>query len=96
MAKGQKTGGRKKGTPNKVTKQTREWLGVMLKRNRRIFEKRLKNCEDAEYCRIFAQLLPYVVPKKTEAEINGQMDLHTLTDEQLQQVINDITINLND
>jgi hypothetical protein len=82
----QKTGGRAKGTPNKVTTDLRGWINKLLNDNRKQFESDLKHLEPQQRLMIFEKLLPYAVPKMQSVE--AKIDINDLTDEQLNTVIN--------
>ena len=87
-----KTGGREKGTPNKVTADTKAWLTKLLDRNRRQFEKDLKRLEPHQRVAIFEKLLAYSVPKIQAVE--AKIDIERLTDTQLDILINELTKDL--
>lgn len=59
----EKTGGRKAGTPNKVTGTVKEWISAVIDGNREQFEKDLEKLEPGERVRIISNLLQYVMPK---------------------------------
>lgn len=70
--KGQKTGGRKKGTPNKNTKPLRDWFLSLIDENRAQIEKDLKALEPKERLQWIEKILPYVLPKVVNAvEVEG-------------------------
>lgn len=56
-------GGRKAGTPNKVTGTVKEWIAAVIDGNREQFEKDLEKLEPGERVRIISNLLQYVTPK---------------------------------
>lgn len=58
-----KTGGRKAGTPNKVTGTVKEWIAAIIDGNREQFEDDLAALEPGERVRIISNLLQYVTPK---------------------------------
>lgn len=58
-----KTGGRKAGTPNKNTTVARTVVAELLADMLPEVKRRLPNLDDAEYCRLFKDLLPYAVAK---------------------------------
>ena len=67
---GQKFGGRTKGTPNKCTSKTKEVISdLILGETDRIQEALIEVFESSkkDYLLIIARLLPYVIPKATEA-----------------------------
>lgn len=61
--KGQKTGGRAKGTPNKTTSAVRDWLISLINNSRSQIEKDLKSLEPKDRLLMIEKLLPYVMPK---------------------------------
>jgi hypothetical protein len=58
-----KTGGRTKGTPNKVTESVKGWISKVIDSNRDKFERDLNSLEPSERVRIISGLLQYVTPK---------------------------------
>jgi hypothetical protein len=81
----QKTGGRGKGTPNKVTTDLRTWINDLLDSNRQQIAKDIKQLEPQQRVMIFEKLLSYAVPKMQSVE--AKIDLNRLTDEQLDTII---------
>jgi hypothetical protein len=81
----EKTGGREKGTPNKVTTDLRTWINELLDSNRRQIAKDIKKLEPQQRVMIFEKLLSYAVPKMQSVE--AKIDLNRLTDEQLDTII---------
>ena len=93
--KGQpKPGGRAAGTPNKVTTDLRQWVNDLLNKNQLQFEKDLKNLEPQQRVMILEKMLSYALPK--QQAIQAQIDLNTLSDEQLDKIINELTNSLSD
>lgn len=88
-----KTGGRTPGTPNKVTTDLRTKIQSILSNNIDRVQDDLDSLEPRERLAIIEKLLSYAVPKLTASSID--MDLNTLSDEQLNQIINSININEN-
>jgi len=84
-----KTGGRKKGTPNKVTGNVKDWLYQLVDKNRLQVEKDLKALEPKERLQILEKVLQYTTPKMQS--IQTKIDFNQLSDEQLNAVINEIT-----
>jgi hypothetical protein len=81
-AKGtQKTGGRVKGTPNKVTQTTREWVQMLINNNRRQLERDLAELEAKERWQVIEKLMQYTLPKmqSVESEINHTSDQPVFT-----------------
>lgn len=64
MAKREKTGGREKGTPNKVTRETRDLIQSILAEeipNLRFYIQQIERPEIK--AKLIIELLPYVLPK---------------------------------
>jgi len=94
MKKREKTGGRSKGTPNKITTDLRGWINYVLNKNQNQFETDLKKLEPHQRVAIFEKLLSYSVPKLQSVE--AKIDLNQLSDEQLNTIINELTNTLSD
>ena len=60
---GQKTGGRQKGTPNKMTAEKREFLGNLLRDNYELIQQDFLNLDSYQRCNIMVKILPYIMPK---------------------------------
>jgi hypothetical protein len=71
-----KTGGRKKGTPNRLKGEIKEKLRLIVEDKAEEFEKRLSKLSDSDFVKSYISLLAYVVPKKqsitTEEAINRE------------------------
>ena len=67
-----KTGGRKKGTPNKASTDIRTWVAKILDANREEFVLRLARLEDRDYIKTITGLLAYVVPKMSPYRIEDE------------------------
>jgi hypothetical protein len=63
MAKGVKTGGREKGTPNKLTKELRRVLKDLLHQELEKLPDHLDSLESKERLDILVKLMPYAMPK---------------------------------
>tara|TARA_B100000287_G_C20255767_1_gene631935 strand:- start:201 stop:440 length:240 start_codon:yes stop_codon:yes gene_type:complete len=61
--KGIKTGGRTKGTPNKITNEIRKKLKNIVDNELDILEESIKHLDSKERLEILIKLIPYVVPK---------------------------------
>lgn len=74
MATGYKTGGRKKGTPNKSTQDVREAIAVFAKGNVSRLQGWLDEIAEEDPGKaadLFLKLLEYHVPKLSRAEMTG-------------------------
>lgn len=76
MAAGRKTGGRKKGTPNKRNQEIQAKLDALgcdpVEGMARIAMD--ENNEVSLRGRMFAELAQYVLPKRKAVEVSGQME----------------------
>lgn len=61
--KGQKTGGRTSGTPNKVTGDLREVLKDVMENEIRHLPERLDAMDDKDRVQVVVRLLPFILPK---------------------------------
>lgn len=79
---GVKTGGRKKGTPNKVTKETRELISKFVDSRWEDFLNAYDQITDADKkCSIMVSLLPFIAPKMASVEYKGDVPIKSFNDE---------------
>ena len=73
---GNKYGGRKKGTPNKLTKELRSVLKEVIYNELDNIEERLEQLEPKQRLELVIKLMPYVFPKIESAShtINEPLD----------------------
>ena len=69
-----KTGGRKKGTPNKITGDLREWLAGFLNGSREQLERDFAALEPDERIFAFSRLVGYVIPKQQAVTVEAQVE----------------------
>lgn len=84
-----KTGGRVKGTPNKVTYSLKEWITSLIDKQRTQIEQDLQELEPKERLQMIEKLMQYVIPKQAAQQV--KLDFDSMTDEQLQQLVEEIT-----
>ena len=65
MANGFKTGGRKLGTPNRMTKELRSILKDMMYQEIEIIQDHLDQLSPKERVELLIKLMPFVLPKTT-------------------------------
>ena len=65
---GQKHGGRKKGTPNILTRELRTILKDVLYQEMEHLEERLNDLEPKDRMQIILKLMPYVFPKVIDVQ----------------------------
>ena len=89
MATGSKTGGRDKGTPNKVTKEIKEAFQTLVEGNIDNLDNWINETakkDPAKAIDIILKISEYVLPKLSRTELKTNFD--KLTDEQLDYMIN--------
>lgn len=67
---GKKYGGRKKGTPNKLTKELQDLLKGIVYQELENIEERLDAIDDKERIDLVIKLMPHVFPKLTSQNAN--------------------------
>lgn len=87
-------GGRTKGTPNKTTATIRTWLTNLIGANQEQMEEDLKALEPKDRLMILEKLMAYTIPK--QQAVSATIDYSRLTDEQLDDVISELTNNTPD
>lgn len=75
---GIKTGGRKAGTPNKITSELRETLKGILSRELDTIQATLDNLPAKDRLEVVLKLMPYCMPKLDN--IRGSYDAGLLSD----------------
>jgi hypothetical protein len=74
MALGRKTGGRQKGTPNKVTQEFRETVKQLLEENREnvaLWLAKVAEEDPAKALDLLAKLAEFGAPKLARTELTG-------------------------
>ena len=71
----EKTGGRKKGTPNRISGTVKEWITSIIDTNRNQFEDDLELLEPSERVRVISNLLQYVTPKMQSVSPGEMLDV---------------------
>jgi hypothetical protein len=75
VAKGKKYGGRRKGTPNRVTADVRAAIAQIAQRNVEKFEgwlERTAKKNPAKAADLFLAAIEYHIPKLSRAELTGE------------------------
>lgn len=79
MAKGEKTGGRIRGTPNKKTAEALSRAERVLQLiEKDYFEKDIKTISSAQRLDLYSSMLEYVAPKLSRQEIRGGLNNKTI------------------
>lgn len=68
-------GGRAKGTPNKITQNTKEWLNEFLTGKREQVERDFMALSPKDRINAYEKLLQYVTPRMQN--IKGEMEMGT-------------------
>lgn len=85
-------GGRAKGTPNKATQSLRNWVRLFVTRNTKQAQRDLDALDPKDRLIMLEKFMRYTIPQ--QQAVAAAVDLNALTDEQLNQVIEQITANL--
>ena len=80
--------GRKKGVPNKITMDLRQWINNFIDDNREQIQKDWKVLEPKDRIVLFEKLLKYSLPTLQATSLTT--DFEKLTDEQLDFIINQL------
>ena len=83
-----KTGGRKKGTPNKTTAELKKWVHAFVSENLDEIKTEFSEMEVDQKINVIMKLLPYVLPKQTETKLS--------IDEDFQKAVKESVENIND
>lgn len=81
-----KTGGRKAGTPNKVSKAAREVINQIIDDGAPKFQEAMDRiyAEDKPlYAALYIKMLPYVTPKLNSVDIKDSSSVEKTIEEQL-------------
>jgi len=92
MAKGEKTGGRKKGTPNKTTQEIRDKFSLLLSNNIDTLQNDINQLEPKDRIKTLIDISKFVIPtlKATELKMNNE-DNQDNEDKRVQIVFKEIT-----
>ena len=66
-----KTGGRKRGTPNKVTGTLKEFVANLIDKNRGQMERDLRSLNPKDRLFILERLMQYVLPKNQSVDVGN-------------------------
>ena len=69
--------GRPAGSPNRVTKEIRQWIYDIIQENTVVLETDLKKLEPKERWQIISGLLPYIVNKVEKNQFFAYKDTFT-------------------
>jgi hypothetical protein len=68
-----KTGGRKAGTPNKITGTLKEFLSDLIDDNREQIKQDLESLSAKDRLQMIERFMQYIMPKQKEIEFSGTM-----------------------
>lgn len=70
-------GGRQKGTPNKITRDLKQWVSDVLNNNREKFEEDLRELLPFERVKVLSSMFNYFLPKQQSISIEEQIETET-------------------
>lgn len=74
-AQGQKTGGRQKGTPNKLTASMKYLTKALFLNNYELLEQSFQQCKPAERLNFYAKMQPYLCSRETSTVNGGEWSI---------------------
>ena len=74
---GKKVGGRKKGTPNKITKEAKEWITDLLHdyQSSGLLDSDFASLEPMQRLLVVTKMLPYIAPKLQALSVSNEKTL---------------------
>ena len=87
-------GGRKKGIPNKINGNLREWINNFINDNRQQIQEDWQTLEPKDRILIFEKLLKYTLPTLQATSLTN--DFEKMSNEDLEIIINTLKSNTND
>ena len=87
-----KVGGRRAGTPNKATSSLRNWVRLFVTRNTKQMQSDLDALDPRDRLILLEKFMRYTIPQ--QQAVAAAVDLNRLSDDQLDQVIEQITANV--
>lgn len=88
------TKGRPKGTTSEKTRYIRDWITSLIGSNAQSMTENFKNLPSKEKWRIVTQLMPYVLPKQTEARVKADVNFSQLSDDEVDNIVSQISTNI--
>ena len=73
-----KTGGRQKGTPNKVTKALKAQLMGFVTDNFDAFIEDLNNMYPQDRAKLYVKIFEFVLPKQQQIDLDGEVQINAL------------------
>jgi len=89
-----KVGGRRAGTPNKSTSSLRNWVRLFVTRNTKQMQSDLDALDPKDRLTMLEKFMRYTIPQ--QQAVSAAVDLNALTDEQINQVVEQIAANMED
>lgn len=88
-----KSGGRKAGTPNKVSSNVKGWINSLIDKNAKRLERDFLVLSPKDRLQLTEKLLQYTTAKMQN--ISAQIDIGSLSEEQIEQVSSNILKSVN-
>ena len=81
-----KTGGRKPGTPNKVTKDIRSRLAEFIEGNFDTYCEKMNELDGRDYVRAYNDMCQYVLPKLQSVAVDAVVEHAKTIEDRLQEL----------
>ena len=82
--------GRPRGSINAQTKYIREWVISVIGSKAKNLLQNFDRLPPKEQWRVISSLLPYVLPRQSEANVRAKVDFDKLSDDEINVVIENI------
>lgn len=79
-------GGRAKGTPNKISRVTRELINELLSGEYERFKRELAELDAREFCKLYVDLIRYVTPTLKSVDVNETISHESTLAERLKRM----------
>lgn len=81
-----KSGGRKKGTPNKVTKDIRSRIAEFIEGNFETYCDKMSELDGRDYVRAYNDMCQYVLPKLQSVAVDAVVEKAKTIEDKLQEL----------
>lgn len=86
--------GRPRNSTTEKTRYIRDWITSLIGSNAQSMAENFKNLPSKEKWRVITQLMPYVIPKQTEARVKADVNFSQLSDDEVDNIISRISTNI--
>lgn len=88
--KGEKTGGRQKGSVNKVTKKARDLISDIVNDNIDTFRTNMAKLKPKDFCDVYISLCKYVIPQLQSVSFDDTTSAKKTIEEKLSELADEV------